>query len=66
MLENPTANISALSNSCARIRFKQFYLSNHSELITYSYKLPFLTTTNTITSHNTELLPESPCIYVHG
>jgi hypothetical protein len=39
MLENPTANISALSNSCARIRFKQFYLSNHSELITCSYKL---------------------------
>ena len=44
----------------------QPYLSTHSELVTCTYELSFLTTTNTITSHSTELPAESPCIYVHG
>jgi hypothetical protein len=44
----------------------QTVLRNHSELITCTYEHSFLTTTNTTTSHSTELPPESPCIYVHG
>jgi len=51
---------------CAKIRFKQLYLSNHSQLVTCTYELSFLTTTNTITSHSIEIPLESPCIYVHG
>jgi hypothetical protein len=65
MLENPTTNLNVLGYCCAKIRFKQLYLSNHSELITCTYELPFLTKTYTITSHNTELHPISPCIYVY-
>ena len=65
MLKNPAANLSVLFNSCAKIGFKQLYLSNQSESVTCKYELSFLTTTNTITSHSTDLLPESPCIYVH-
>jgi hypothetical protein len=55
MLENPTANPTVLGYSCAKVRFKQHCLSNHSELITGTYELSSLTTTNTITSNNIEL-----------
>jgi hypothetical protein len=58
MLENPTTNLNILGYCCAKITFKQLYLSNHSGLITGTYKLSFLTTTNTITSHSIEFPPE--------
>jgi len=66
MLKNPTDTLNVLGFSCAKIRFKQIYLGNHSELITDIYELAFLTTNNTVRSHSIELPPESPCIYVHG
>jgi len=67
MLENPTANLSVLCNSSVKIRFKQLYLSNHSELVTciQVYELSFPTMTNTIIYYSNELPPESPYIYVH-
>ena len=55
MLENPTANLSVLCVSCAKIGFKQLYLSNHTELVTCTYELYFPTMTNTITSHSIDL-----------
>jgi len=39
MLKNPTTKLNVLGYSCAKIRFKQLYLSNHSELITGTYEL---------------------------
>jgi len=66
MLENPTATLIILGYSCAKITFKQLYLGNHSELITGTYELSFLKTSITVTSHSTELPPESPCVHVHG
>ena len=65
MLENPTDTHSVLGYSCTKIRFKQLYLGNHSELITGTYELSFLTTNNTVISHSIELPTESPCIYVY-
>jgi hypothetical protein len=65
MLENPIASLNILGYSCAKIRFKQLYLSNASELITGTCELSFLTTTNIITCHSIELTPESPSMYVH-
>ena len=49
----------------SKIRFKQLYLSNHSELITGTYEHSFFTTTNTVTSHSIELHNRPPYIYVH-
>jgi len=66
MLENPTDTLNVLGYSCAKITFKQLYLGNHSELVTSTYELSFLTMTNTVTSHSIELPAESPCIYVQG
>jgi len=66
MLENPTVTLNLLGYSCAKITFKQLYLGTHSELITGTYELSFLTTSITVTSHSTELPPESPCVHVHG
>jgi hypothetical protein len=43
-------------------RFKQPYHVNHSELDRRSYKLLFLTMTDTITSQKVTFPPESPCI----
>ena len=55
MPENPTVTLNVLGNFCAKITFKHLYLSNHSELVTGTYELSFLTTTNTITTRNAEL-----------
>jgi len=65
MLENPPDNLNVLGNSFAEIRFKELYLSNHLELVTCTYEISFPTTTNTISSNNTELLHRSRYIYVH-
>ena len=62
MLENPTANLNVLSISCAKISVKQLYHINHSEFVTGTYELSFLTKTNTITSYSIELpLPPFHC-----
>ena len=63
MLENPIATLNVLSISCAKIRYKQIYLGNHSELITVTYEISSLTTTNTIISHNIELPLESSLVW---
>jgi len=63
--KNPSPTSTYFANSCTKIRFKQLYLGNNSELIICTYKLSFLTMTNTINSHNTELPPESPYNDVH-
>jgi hypothetical protein len=65
MLENPITNPSVFRHSCAKIRFKQLYLSNHPELLTCTYELSFPTMTITITSHNKGLLLRTPYIHVH-
>ena len=59
----PTPTSHVLGYSCANIRFEQLDLSSKLELITGTYELPFLTTTNTctITSHNIEIPLESSC-----
>jgi CHAT domain-containing protein len=63
MLENPTATLNVFDSSCAKMTYKHVYLANHSELITGTYELSFLTIANNITSHNTELPPESPLVW---
>jgi len=66
MLEKPTDIFNIIGNSFAEIRFKELYLSNHSELVTCTFEISFATTTNTISSNNIELPPRSRFIYVHN
>ena len=63
MLENPTATLNVFDSSCAKMTYKHVYLANHSELITGTYELSFLTMINIITSHNIQIHPESSLVW---